>query len=188
MAQRLVKSFRNREIWAQLNAHPSLSTTTEAVKIRNPFLPHKNTTTGRWAPPKYSLRRQADLVKSARKSQLVHLLPPGPKLPLKELAEAVAAAPKSTTPKLVDAKANKKNVWLQQVVWEGEVKEKKVPGADIGNRLYAGKWRMFKGHKWERTREARLKRRQYLLKGMKSRIERFKSVRVYICTAFRGPC
>src|ERR1700679_3695909 len=46
----------------------------------NPFVPHKNLESGRWAPPRYSLRRQADLIKHARASGTLHLLPPGPKM------------------------------------------------------------------------------------------------------------
>ncbi|EJC97798.1 uncharacterized protein FOMMEDRAFT_24242 [Fomitiporia mediterranea MF3/22] len=41
-----------------------------------------------WAPPRYSLRRQKELVKAARASGTLHLLPPGPKLSLEELQEA----------------------------------------------------------------------------------------------------
>ena len=42
----------------------------------------------KWAQPHYSLRRQADLVKLARASGTLHLLPPGPKLSVQELAAA----------------------------------------------------------------------------------------------------
>ena len=204
-ASLLVKQFRHREVmkFASLTrsnptptpaaagasaadatvAAPSTSRTppaTTALKIPNPFLPHKNPDTGRWAPPRYSLRRQAELVKDARASQLVHLLPPGPKLSLKELADAIALQQARATdavgPKKHGPKSDWKGLWKQEIIWDGEVKEKKVAGADIGNKLYAGKWRMFKGHKWERTREARLKKREYLMKNMKDRIDRFKSV------------
>ena len=41
----------------------------------NPFLPHKNDQTGRWHPPIYSLRRQAELVKLARAHGVEDLLP-----------------------------------------------------------------------------------------------------------------
>lgn len=45
----------------------------------NPFLPRKNFTTGRWAGANISLRRQADLVKLAKKHGVEELLPPGRK-------------------------------------------------------------------------------------------------------------
>ena len=61
--------------------------------------------------------------------------------------------------------------------WQGEFKEKEVKGADVGNRLYAGKKRMFKGHKWERTLEKRTWERKMLMKDMQERIERFRTVR-----------
>ncbi|EMD61807.1 hypothetical protein GGP41_002684 [Bipolaris sorokiniana] len=41
----------------------------------NPFLPHKNFTTGRWQSPAYGLRKQADLVKLASEHGVVDLLP-----------------------------------------------------------------------------------------------------------------
>lgn len=43
---------------------------------RNPFHPHKNTTTLKFNEPRYSVRRQTDLVKMAREYGLDHLLPP----------------------------------------------------------------------------------------------------------------
>jgi large subunit ribosomal protein L25 len=41
----------------------------------NPFLPHKNFTTGRWHGPTFGLRKQADLVKLAVAHDVVDLLP-----------------------------------------------------------------------------------------------------------------
>ncbi|KAI9796040.1 MAG: hypothetical protein M1833_006548 [Piccolia ochrophora] len=55
---------------------------TEADKIRsststvfNPFQPHRHPVTGRWHGPVFSLRRQAELVKLARKHGVEELLP-----------------------------------------------------------------------------------------------------------------
>ena len=45
----------------------------------NPFLPWRNPETNRWRAPKFSLRRQADLVKLAQKYGVEPLLPPGRK-------------------------------------------------------------------------------------------------------------
>ncbi|KAJ7771655.1 hypothetical protein B0H16DRAFT_1881253 [Mycena metata] len=56
-----------------------------AVVLPNPFLPWRNPKTGRWAPSKYSLRQQADLIKKAKATDTLHLLPPGVKLPQPEL-------------------------------------------------------------------------------------------------------
>ncbi|KAI0642791.1 hypothetical protein C8Q79DRAFT_916750 [Trametes meyenii] len=170
-ALQAVKAFRVRELAPVLKADPKLSNA--RPKILNPFLPHKNPESGRWAPAKYSLRRQADLVKNARASGLLHLLPPGPKLALKELqsASTSAVAAAETETEQVDAAT----WWSAAVEWDGEYKEKEVKGADVGNRLYAGKKRMFKGHKWERTLEKRTWKRKMLMKDMDERIERFKS-------------
>lgn len=46
--------------------------------LLNPFLPNKNTESGKWHEPKYSLRRSADLYKMAYKFGLQDLLPPIP--------------------------------------------------------------------------------------------------------------
>ncbi|KAI0327548.1 hypothetical protein GY45DRAFT_1373064 [Cubamyces sp. BRFM 1775] len=165
-ALQAVKQFRIRELSPILKADPKLSNA--RPKILNPFLPHKNPDSGRWAPAKYSLRRQADLVKSARASGLLHLLPPGPKVPLKELESASASAPAAEA-------TEEAKWWTASVEWQGEYKEKEVKGADVGNRLYAGKKRMFKGHKWERTLEKRTWKRKMLMRDMDERIERFKS-------------
>ncbi|OCL11085.1 hypothetical protein AOQ84DRAFT_387073 [Glonium stellatum] len=48
---------------------------------RNPFQPHKHHVTGRWHPPVFGLRRQADLVKLAQQHGVVSLLPYTIKLP-----------------------------------------------------------------------------------------------------------
>jgi len=67
--------------------------------------------------------------------------------------------------------------WTRAVEWTGIVRERNVAGADVGNRLYAGKKRMFKGHKWERTRERRVSRTKMLLRDMDERVQRFKGYR-----------
>ncbi|TFK92368.1 hypothetical protein K466DRAFT_643386 [Polyporus arcularius HHB13444] len=176
-ALQAVKQFRVRELAPVLKAQPTASTA--RPKILNPFLPHKNPESGRWAPAKYSLRRQADLVKQARASGMLHLLPPGPKLSPKDLAAASASTPISASTPTSDAMApaaeSSKSWWLSEVEWEGEFKEKEVKGADVGNRLYAGRKRMFKGHKWERTLEKRTWERKMLMKDMAARIERFRT-------------
>ncbi|OBZ67456.1 54S ribosomal protein L25, mitochondrial [Grifola frondosa] len=164
-ALQAIKQFRIRELGSLLKTTPVA--TNALPKVTNPFLPFKNPESGRWAPPKYSLRRQAELIKHARASNTLHLLPPGPKLRSKELQSAFAAAAKDLA----------QEWWTGKVQWEGELKEKVVPGAEFGNRLYAGKKVMFKGHKWERTMAERMKKRKLLMKGMEARIERFKSVR-----------
>lgn len=180
-ALQAVKRFRMRELAPVLRKDAKLSNT--RPNVRNPFLPHKSVDTGHWHPAKYSLRRQADLVKNARASGTLHLLPPGPKLSLAELTAASQTAAASTSEASnailegVDAEAKAKGKpWDMSVEWKGEYKEKEVKGADVGNRLYAGKKRMFKGHKWERTQQKRLREQKMLMKDMKARIERFKTV------------
>ncbi|KAH9177735.1 hypothetical protein EDB89DRAFT_2112171 [Lactarius sanguifluus] len=165
---RAVKRFRLRE----LVPPPTRSTPEQLPRsgaIPNPFVPHKNPESGRWAPPKYSLRRQAELIKHARASGTLHLLPPGPKMSPGQLAVATTTA--ASEAREDDA------AWTGSVEWVGSLRERSVAGADVGNRLYAGKKRMFKGHKWERTRERRITRTKILLRDMDKRVERFKQYR-----------
>ncbi|KAI9567550.1 hypothetical protein HD554DRAFT_2205494 [Boletus coccyginus] len=160
------------------------SSTNNFLKRGNPFIPTKNPQTGRWAPPKYSLRQQADLIKKARASGTLALLPPAPKTHAAHLAAIsfAKAQPASKKP-LVQAGAEtqlgtntsgSEERWSQPIEWVGEVKERKVPGAEVGNRLYAGKKRMFKGHKWERVAEKTALKRRMLMRDMAKRIQRYK--------------
>lgn len=59
---------------------PSTSQASKSGSRLNPFTPHKDPRSGRWHPPIYSLRRQADLVKLARTHGVEGLLPYSPKL------------------------------------------------------------------------------------------------------------
>ncbi|KAK3329020.1 hypothetical protein B0H66DRAFT_540013 [Apodospora peruviana] len=58
---------------------PETSKTGYQQDTPNPFLPMKHPVTGKWHDPKYSLRRQADLVKLARTHGVEELLPFTPK-------------------------------------------------------------------------------------------------------------
>lgn len=215
-------------------ARAETSSASRSGTALNPFVPHKNDKSGRWAPPKYSLRRQADLVKHARASGTLHLLPPGPKMSSAQLLAATGAPTSSTSPlplppsphasvlgeagaealvagnglvslrrgqvqgqgqglkeEVVEEEEEARGeapalgqdsqgghaVWMGPMEWVGTVREHSVAGAEVGNRLYAGKKRMFKGHKWERTREWRVARTNMLVRDMDKRVQRFKGVR-----------
>ncbi|KAI0044963.1 hypothetical protein FA95DRAFT_1496214 [Auriscalpium vulgare] len=194
MALRAVKHFRLCEVTSLSSSAVRTKTLTarqtfnkipnelesspnEALKRVNPFVPRKNPKSGCWAPPKYSLRRQADLVKHARASNTVHMLPPGPKLSAAQIAAALAKV--TANPRTNGARGGGpgpgKKAWRLPVQWEGKVKERNVAGADVGNRLYAGKKRMFKGHKWERTRDKRARRTKIMVRDMDKRIARYKT-------------
>ncbi|KAK4220106.1 hypothetical protein QBC37DRAFT_393889 [Rhypophila decipiens] len=60
-------------------ADPEKSKTGYQQDTPNPFLAQKHPVTGRWHDPKYSLRRQAELVKIARQYGVEELLPYTPK-------------------------------------------------------------------------------------------------------------
>jgi large subunit ribosomal protein L25 len=196
-ALQAVKRFRIRELGvtavapapekpvpkAKLPPHLASSSRNKlpVASIENPFLPKLNPKTGRWAPPKYSLRQQAVLIKKARESGTLGLLPPGPKFSVAEIAAAAfvqvtAQGPPAPEKSKVNSAAAP---WMREIEWTGEVKEKKVLGAEVGNRLYAGKKRMFKGHKWQRIAEKTEKRRALLMRSMPKRIKEFKQVRLF---------
>ena len=185
MSFRTVKAFRVKELSLfSSKLKDGASASGNPVQLPNPFLPHKNPLTGRWAPAKYSLRQQADLVKSAKASGLIHLLPFGPKFPN---ANIIQPKPVST------------EWWQARVVWEDSKppvpkEEEKGPSVEDGPprvtprirvkqmegltalKMYAGRKRMFKGHKWERTHAQRKKRTQILMRDMNKRITRYKEV------------
>ncbi|KAF9787900.1 hypothetical protein BJ322DRAFT_1209017 [Thelephora terrestris] len=185
MSFRTVKAFRLKELAPSANKLKNIKPTSKRqVQLTNPFIPHKNPQTGRWAPPKYSLRQQADLVKSAKASNLTHLLPLGPKSPFD------AGAPK---PRPVSTEW-----WQAAVVWKDskppveKAEDKKVPSLEdeapkvapriqvkqmaglAALKMYAGRKRMFKGHKWERDQPKRQKRTKILMRDMSKRIDRYK--------------
>ncbi|KAF8962611.1 hypothetical protein BDZ97DRAFT_1824560 [Flammula alnicola] len=75
----LMSHLRN---FGPLPESPAMATAPDGerpVLLPNPFVAKKNPKTGKWRPPVYSLRRQAELVKKANATGTLHLLPPGPK-------------------------------------------------------------------------------------------------------------
>ncbi|KIL62731.1 hypothetical protein M378DRAFT_80836 [Amanita muscaria Koide BX008] len=174
-ALQAIKKFRLHEIkglqkhilrFGPLQTQTSVDTSA-ALRLPNPFVPRKNPNTGRWAEPKYSLRRQTELVKKAGAAGLLHLLPPGPKNPLP--ASPPAAEGEETQSSAL------KEMWALPVAWEGSREYKPVPGTELGIRLYAAKKRMFKGHKWERVKGKREARKHILLRDMDKRIFNYKN-------------
>lgn len=186
MALRALKTFRVRE----LSSLPTQAQLSVAPQLPNPFLPHKNPDTGRWAPPKYSLRRQAELIKSAKSAGLVHLLPVSQKYSLEERVAARVA---------FEAEKPRNEWWEQKVNWVGELHDEKEPPKDkivaqkrgpslnvkpmdglSALKLYAGRKRMFKGHKWERTKAARDRKTRMMMSSMPKRIARFRKVHSHV--------
>ncbi|KAF9068517.1 hypothetical protein BDP27DRAFT_1421869 [Rhodocollybia butyracea] len=148
-----------------------------SVQLPNPFIPHRNPYTGRWAPPKYSLRRQAELIKEAKTSNDLDLLPPGPKL------SSAAATSLSKKLDAIVGSAEKLSVLDEALAfpvdWVGKFEPRITTGSDLGVRLYAGKKRMFKGHKWERTKPRREAHKSMLMRDMDWRVTKFKGEHHY---------
>ena len=184
MSFRTIKAFRLKELApfaSKLKDGASASTT--PIQLPNPFLPHKNPLTGRWAPPKYSFRQQADLVKSAKASALIHLLPLGPKSPIdvdqpKHVPTEwwqTAVVWENSKP-LVEGKEEEKDTLEEQVQKvTPKIQVKQMEGL-AALKMYAGRKRMFKGHKWERMQARRKKRTEILMRDMNKRITRYKEV------------
>lgn len=121
------------------------SSSSSAPAIPNPFLPLKNPTTGKWRPPRYSRRRQAELVKAARLVGVDSHLPLGPRgqrqlggTPLEPVQMGSLEAKVAKSP----------------VQWVGE------PPAVNEKGLYGSRRLLFKGHKWERVAPER-EQKQY---------------------------
>ncbi|PFH50616.1 hypothetical protein AMATHDRAFT_60720 [Amanita thiersii Skay4041] len=189
-----VKNFRLHE-FNSLKKHilkfgpisPSQNAEAAAIRLPNPFVPRKNPKTGRWVEAKYSLRRQAELVKKAKAAGLLHLLPTGPKNPpfsvpssiqtnVSQLsAEDSATSSQRSVDKEAEEGSTLQEVWALPIDWEGSPEPKPVPGAISGTRLYAGKKRMFKGHKWERVQKKREARKRILLRDMDRRVYNYKN-------------
>jgi len=281
-----------------------------SIVLPNPFIPRKNPKTGKWRVPKYSLRRQADLVKKAREVGELGIIPPGPKLfamelQLKRLQVSLSPTDAAIVRKTVgstqlnaktetcsnstntqtqgfipdeansepekdvqnlnrisvleaelqqrkdklrvleedlesrqsrhelddlaafeenethaerkerkqrerdylslegeiegarqaivkasqnlenaqkyqealDAEKARERLWSNPL-WVGEVKRKAIRGEELGIKLYAGKKKMFKGHLWEKQKVKRLRRQSILMRDMKARVERYKTVSV----------
>ncbi|KZS87235.1 hypothetical protein SISNIDRAFT_400051, partial [Sistotremastrum niveocremeum HHB9708] len=145
--------------------------------VQNPFIPRPNEQSGHWMKPRISLRRQADLVKKARAAGLVHLLPPGPKLGQAVIEEAKKEweTAKLKEGEVEEAGSSRHNVEEGPTIgWAGEWHVRKVAGADIGARLYAGKKRMFKGHKWQRELRKRQAAIGVRLRDMEKRVHRWR--------------
>ncbi len=324
-ASHVVKNFRVRELEGLMNhlrLYGPLPTRSEAVisstegpqntisepsiVLPNPFIPRKNPKTGKWRGPKYSLRRQADLVKKGQTTNNLNIIPPGTKLFAMELRlknlqaslspsdatvfanfinpqanqsvaigtssegrsgdkgakhatengdptakfqrhfaaletrirenkeklvkleedfeqrrsqhelDELAAFEKNETDadrrdrrrrqdeyailegqisdarrqvdraekrlqktqeaqEVLNAEQARDKLW-ENPLWVGEVKKKTTKGQDLGIRLYAGKKKMFKGHRWEKEKAKKLRRQSILMRDMKKRIARYKTV------------
>ncbi|KAJ7632145.1 hypothetical protein FB45DRAFT_989751 [Roridomyces roridus] len=165
----------------------------DAVVLPNPFLPMRNPKTGRWAPPKYSLRRQAELIKTAKAAGTLHLLPPSLKLPKPELfapslstttrdkgkvvAEKQPSSPAGSSRSAPKIKLSAHRRLRVTVEWDRRPAEKTVP--DTGTNLYAARKKMFKGSRLERNKKQREWRTWVLLHDMRKRIRRYRNTYVH---------
>ncbi|KAG8974800.1 54S ribosomal protein L25, mitochondrial [Tulasnella sp. 427] len=175
----LVRRFRARELGHVLASSSANSSTPAAAGgkmttklLQNPFLPRKNPSTKNWIPPSYSLRRQADLVKEAKRNGLVHLLPHGPKNQSPGHAKPVVTKHEASPvlQALLNARGNPSTAVkeLEQVDPAGIKWVGKVPYAaqKPSHGLYGKRRKMFKGRKWEREVKLRKEFTEKVVNGM----------------------
>lgn len=142
----------------------------------NPFRPSRNAKTGRWAPPRISLRRQAQLVSLAHQSGRLDLLPEGPKTSkLQARLAGLATAPYEPSP-MSSASATQAEKKLSQA--EEEKLALEVARTVGRHGPYVGRQarRMFKGSKDERGAARRQRNIQERLKLMEGSIKEWRAV------------
>lgn len=145
---------------------PVNSTSTNPIIIPNPFIPHFDRATNRWVRPQYSLRQQAQLVKAAKATGQLHLLPSGPKADIVTLQR----------PRLAPMVPIVESAGKRPLQFIGEWMNTAVKGSTEGNKLYASKRRLFKGRKVERQMYQKVRQRTLLMSSMENRIQRWKTV------------
>lgn len=152
------------------------SASKKSLSKTNPFLAWQNPHSKCWRPSKYSLRRQADLVKEARKAGVEHLLPRGLKnrdTPVKLVVKERAEKPSELLLKLNAARSAPKNSSSEPSTAAETIvrvvkrtRRRKAAGPVTAHLrkvdwvgtpkertsfgLYGKRRLMFKGHKWEK--------------------------------------
>ncbi|KAJ1017802.1 hypothetical protein NDA16_005119 [Ustilago loliicola] len=169
---------------------PSTSSSSSASSSQTAslFEPTKSATTGCWAPPKYSLRRQAKLVKEAALTGQLSSLPDGPKTTrisqrLHRLAKSYAFEQEASqyqyipkSPSVFSPSASVRPTALGQRVLkpiqrvskeenEAAVNAARLQVKDVGP--YAGRARIFKGSKVDKDKQRRLVDVEGKLQAMK---------------------
>jgi len=158
-----VQRFR----WNQLRRGPKQRPAAAATSLANPFLPHFNPNSRRWAAPQLSLRQQAQLVKRARAAGLLHLLPPGPKVGIDEIQASLQRA------NTLSAAQGPSIEWQSNhLPPPASSNTSPVPS------LFLAKKRLFKGHKWQRAQAKRKAQLAVRSRDMDRRIHRWRMNRV----------
>lgn len=177
-------------------ASSSASTSSTSSNTANPaslFEPSKSSSTGFWAPPKYSLRRQAKLVKEAALTGQLSLLPDGPKTAriaqrLHRLRKSHAfeqtaaeyqyipkdlAATMPVRPASLSERAVKPNQRVSRSEREAALSAARLQVKDVGP--YAGRAKVFKGSRVDKDKLRRAESVTSKLAGMKQTIDEWQS-------------
>ncbi|KAJ9091687.1 hypothetical protein QFC19_008978 [Naganishia cerealis] len=160
---------------------PSEETSVTVVRAPNPFVGNKNPKTGRYAPPRISLRRQADLAKIYP----AEYLPSGPK------TRAEKPASNSATETIHYEEDRLAVQWvgaakpLRKYVpksWRAAAsdRQKETTNEALRSGPYVGRQHqpsLFKGHKHDRQRVERREETKTRMEGMEGRIADWRKVR-----------
>lgn len=169
-------------------ASPEQSGTTTTVRALNPFLGHKNPRSGRHAPPRISLRRQADLAKIYPGDYL----PSGPK---NRTVKKTQEQPEAETIQYEEdrltvewlgsgsKRASSRAARLAKYSKSAEDEPQSRPTEERSESLKSGPYqgrqhqpRLFKGHKHDRQRVERREETRTRMEGMEGRIAEWRKV------------
>lgn len=182
---------------AAASSSSSAAASTSGTNAASLFKPTKSPVSGCWAPPKYSLRRQAKLVKEAALTGQLPLLPDGPKSTriqqrIARLQHSLALEEQSSqyqyVPKSLDsadaAKGVRPTALGQRVLKPSQrVSQKEIDEATMAARLqvrdvgpYAGRAKIFKGSRVDKDKSRRANDVNAKLQGMKQTVKEWHSV------------
>lgn len=142
-----------------------------AGQASSPFVAHKNVETGRWAPPRYSARRQAALALTALREDRLDELPSSPKID--KLRARLAHALADPLPSAgISAAAQHAPKETKREVKARAMAHAQAMGPYKGRSLK----KIFKGTVAERTAPAKQRAIQEKLQGMQGEIDEWRKV------------
>lgn len=191
-ASKLINRFKTRELSREPISYAQINKTDSIPRYSNPFLPSiKDPAKKSRVGPRYSLRRQKELIKAAQllastpveengDPNALAILPPSPKSlsrvtgggvdrALKELGKEQATV--TVKEKTTSIGNNLLSPQEKGVIWLG----KPSPRNELG--IYEGRKFAFKRHIWERDQPDRQEATKRQLSGMDRRVTEWRQVR-----------
>lgn len=187
-------------ISSSTGASSSDASSSRSAAVASLFEPTKSESTGCWKPPKYSLRRQAKIVKEAALTGQLDLLPDGPKTAriqqrLHRLAKTHAFeqeaaqyqyipkpssvpasnAAEAVRPAVLGARVVKPSQRMSREERETAFRAAKEQARDVGP--YAGRAKVFKGSRVDKDKARRAEDIKNKLQAMQQTVQDWQSVR-----------